>query len=390
MKRGFQAPDDSDLKPLQQECINSTTAAAADESSSSTTIDTALFKKRGFSDPKRLPVSKYHDDILYLLTQKPSLILSGETGSGKSTLVPIICLKTFKRILVIEPRRLACITLSKRVGQNQQPGLVGHGVRFDHNFDCNSRIVFVTDGVFLNMLMSDPLLKDWDLVIVDECHERTISLDICVGLLKKVVTKRNGDWKNEKSGENERKNPNFRENSRKSRFDTKEPEFSLNLIIMSATFDISNFVSFFGEENSAILCIDGREHTVETFYLSQACPDYIKAAQQTVVDIHNQKLPGDILIFLTSSIEIEQLIKSMRDSELDKKLELFICPLYATLQCVRKIWSTCRNLVVFEVFVVKFSAENSIFQNCLSGPKIPARSFGTKIGFFYFNVKGIL
>lgn len=73
MKRGFQAPDDSDLKPFQQECINSTAAAAADESSSSTTIDTALFKKRNtFSDPRRLPVSKYHDDILYIWLKKTS------------------------------------------------------------------------------------------------------------------------------------------------------------------------------------------------------------------------------------------------------------------------------------------------------------------------------
>lgn len=345
MSRGFRAPDDSDLKPFETENVNSV-ASAAEEASASTTIDCALFKARSrHKNITRLPVYNYNNDILYLLEQKPTLILSGETGSGKSTLVPPILLKSYNRILVIEPRRLAAITLAKRVEnilsepnefEKSSKKLVGHGVRFEHNFDEASRIVFVTDGVFLNMLMTDPLLNAWDVIIVDECHERTISLDICLGLLKKIITKR---YEN------------------------------LKLIVMSATFDMKNFVDFFGFDKCKCLSVQGRENAVSIFYLSAAVPNYIKAVEQTIVDICSQKpsIPGDILVFLTSSIEIEECVKSLKSNEFDKKFDLFITQLYSTMPSNQQLKSIepMMSRKLRRVVVSTNIAETSLSISCL-------------------------
>merc|ERR1712157_269914 len=107
----------------------------------------------------------------------------------------------------------------------------------------------------------------------------------------------------------------------------------MKLVIMSATFDLKTFVDFFGFDRCKCLNIKGREYDVGIFYTSAAVADYLKAVEQTIFEICSLKpvLPGDILVFLTSSLEIEAVAKSLKEQKFDEKFDLYITQLYSTL-----------------------------------------------------------
>lgn len=149
---------------------------------------------------QQLPVFKSRNQFLYALETSRVLIIIGETGSGKSTQLPQYLMEngwtdSKRMICVTEPRRIAAINLAKRVCDEKSCMLgreVGYAIRFEDCFTPGvTRIKYVTDGLLIRELMQNPLIPQYSVVILDEVHERNVNTDIVIGLLKKVMKKRN-------------------------------------------------------------------------------------------------------------------------------------------------------------------------------------------------------
>lgn len=201
---------------------------------------------------------------------------------------------------------------------------VGYSIRFEDVTSAATRVKFLTDGLLLREALVDPLLSRYSVIMVDEAHERSLSTDILLGILKKIRKKR--------------------------------PE--LRLIISSATLQAEEFLRFFAEDETPateegkeagsdigrIISLEGRMYPVDVLYLDTPAEDYVERSIKTVFDIHSQEDDGDILIFLTGRDEIEQAIQliSERAAMLHPKAKrLLTLPLYAGL-------STDQQMYVFE------------------------------------------
>uniref|UniRef100_A0A672T4F3 RNA helicase n=1 Tax=Sinocyclocheilus grahami TaxID=75366 RepID=A0A672T4F3_SINGR len=268
---------------------------------------------------QRLPVFKHRNNILYLVESFQTVVIVGETGSGKSTQIPQYLLEAGwaadgKVIGVTQPRRVAATSVAGRVAEERGAYLgheVGYSIRFD---DCSdphaTRIKFLTDGMLVREMMSDPLLKKYSVIMLDEAHERTLYTDITIGLLKKIQKKRR----------------------------------DLRLIVASATLDAKKFHDFFdlnesGDPNKdtcAILTVEGRTFPVDIFYTVSPVPDYVKATVETVMKIHETEDDGDVLAFLTGQEEVEKVVSMLQEqartlSRYGMKKHLCVLPMYAGL-----------------------------------------------------------
>ncbi|KAA3478963.1 putative pre-mRNA-splicing factor ATP-dependent RNA helicase DEAH9 isoform X2 [Gossypium australe] len=273
---------------------------------------------------QRLPVYKYRTAILYLVESHATIIVVGETGSGKTTQIPQFLKEAGwadggRVIACTQPRRLAVQAVASRVAEEMGVKLgeeVGYTIRFEDisNPDLTG-IKFLTDGVLLREMMDDPLLTKYSVIMVDEAHERSISTDIVLGLLKKIQKRR--------------------------------PE--LRLIISSATIEAKSMSNFFlsskrrqaleGEElrprlEPAILSVEGRGFNVQIHYVEDPVRDYVQAAVSTVLLINDKEPPGDILVFLTGQDDIDAAIKLLTEearSNGKNSSGLIILPLYSGL-----------------------------------------------------------
>ncbi|XP_027111863.1 probable pre-mRNA-splicing factor ATP-dependent RNA helicase DEAH9 isoform X1 [Coffea eugenioides] len=271
---------------------------------------------------QRLPVYKYRTAILYLVETHATAIIVGETGSGKTTQIPQFLKEAGwaeggRIIACTQPRRLAVQSVASRVAEEMGVKLgeeVGYTIRFEDvtNTDL-TRIKFLTDGVLLREMMDDPLLSKYSVIMVDEAHERSLSTDILLGLLKKIQRRR--------------------------------PE--LRLIISSATIEAKKISSFFSPSKRrqalqtedhgpnaepAILSVEGRGFNVEIFYVEDPVPDYLQAAVSTVLSIHDQEAMGDILMFLTGQDDIDAAVQLLsEESRNGRNQGLIILPLYSGL-----------------------------------------------------------
>lgn len=256
---------------------------------------------------KSLPVYQYRDELLEAVKKYPVLIVVGETGSGKTTQLPQYLheagyTKDNKMIGCTQPRRVAAVSVASRVSDEIGTKLgdkVGYSIRFDEKSSKNTVIKYMTDGMLVREFLTDNTLDKYSVMIIDEAHERTLSTDILLGLLKDLLKKR----------------PNFK------------------LIISSATINAKKFSDYF---NSApIFNVPGRRYPVEIFYTEHPEANYLYAAITTVFQIHmSQKNSGDILVFLTGQEEIEKMAENLRET--CKKLEgqikeMIICPIYSNL-----------------------------------------------------------
>lgn len=223
-----------------------------------------------------LPMYTYRDNLLAAIRDHQVLIIVAETGSGKTTQVPQylheIGYTKFGKIGVTQPRRVAAMSVSARVAQEMGCKLgheVGYSIRFE---DCSSDktiLKYMTDGMLLREFLSEPDLKSYTCLMIDEAHERTLHTDILFGLVKDVARAR--------------------------------PD--LKLIISSATLEAAKFSEFF--DDAPIFKVPGRRFPVDIYYTKQPEADYVEAAVVTALQIHVTQPKGDILVFLTGQEEIE-------------------------------------------------------------------------------------
>ena len=295
---------------------------------------------------EKLPVYQYKKHILYSIDNYQTIIIVGETGSGKSTQIPQYIAEAGwveqnrKGIVITEPRRIAAVTLATRVADEQNVKLghdVGYAIRFDNCSDPSKTVIkYVTEGVLLSEMMTDPLLSKYSVVMVDEVHERSVNTDICLGLLKKIQAKRQ----------------------------------DLRLIITSATIDAEMLKQFFlnkDEDNVCVMSIEGRHYPIEIFYTKNPVADYIKSTIDVILQIHLKEEVGDILVFLTGQDEVEQVVKEtinrlrlLRNQGMKKYLQ--VLPLYSALPASEqmKVFEAKPNRNTRRVVVATNIAETSV------------------------------
>ncbi|GJP40479.1 hypothetical protein CLOM_g159 [Closterium sp. NIES-68] len=278
------------------------------------------------SGRERLPVCKHREGILYLVETHAVTVVVGETGSGKTTQIPQYLVEAGwaaggRVVACTQPRRVAAQMVAGRVAEEMGVALgerVGYSIRFENvTMQGVTQIKFLTDGVLLREMMEDPLLSRYSVIMVDEAHERSLATDILLGLLKKVLRRR--------------------------------PD--LRLVISSATLAADDVAAFFDTSHEkpkvvlanapsrkpAIISVEGRSHPVQLLYLEEATSDYLQSALDTVLAIHCQEPPGDILVFLTGQEEVDTLVQLIAEhsnsytpsSEKLRDLQAF--PLYAGL-----------------------------------------------------------
>ncbi|KAK3372831.1 P-loop containing nucleoside triphosphate hydrolase protein [Lasiosphaeria ovina] len=278
--------------------------------------------------PALLPIARHRETLLYMIETYPVTVVVGQTGSGKSTQIPQFLEQAGwcadgKIIAVTQPRRVAATTVAIRVADEfgcEVGKEVGYSIRFEDVTSSTTRIKFLTDGLLIREALVDPLLSRYSVIMVDEAHERSISSDILLGLLKKIRKKR--------------------------------PE--LRIIISSATLQAEDFRNFFsgsGDEKSlesesaadigAIVSLEGRTYPIDILYMDTPAEDYVEKAVSTVFDIHTTEPKGDILVFLTGREEIDQAVQAIseRSAQLPLGSEAILpLPLYAGLPTEQQMY----------------------------------------------------
>ncbi|XP_058083127.1 probable pre-mRNA-splicing factor ATP-dependent RNA helicase DEAH2 isoform X4 [Magnolia sinica] len=258
---------------------------------------------------KTLPVWQQKEEFLQVLKESQTLILVGETGSGKTTQIPQFALEAGshldkdrrKMVACTQPRRVAAMSVSRRVAEEMDVTIgeeVGYSIRFEDCSGPKTILKYLTDGMLLREAMTDPLLERYRVIILDEAHERTLATDVLFGLLKEVLKNR--------------------------------PD--LKLVVMSATLEAEKFRGYFND--APLMKVPGRLHPVEIFYTQEPERDYLEAAIRTVVQIHMCEPAGDILVFLTGEEEIEDACRKITkeiNNLGDQVGPVKAVPLYSTL-----------------------------------------------------------
>lgn len=342
-------------------------------------------RQRIFEARKRLPIWARSNEIRQSLRgNKDVLLLVGETGSGKSTQVPqFLAAEPWctKCIAITQPRRVAAISLARRVAEEMGTPLgsaspaskVGYSVRFDTSVSPSTKIKFLTEGMLLQEMLRDPSLSQYSAVIVDEVHERSVNVDLIMGFLRNVLS-----------------------GVEKSRKGDK-----LKVVVMSATADVESLFKFFSagykstqhlsngtavtdtesswsgistsEDDKAVFkskkdskangmaivhpneqektrtisvtdlstdrittCyIEGRQFPVKIMYLPEPTTDFVEAALKSVFQIHyKEPLPGDLLVFLTGQDTVEALERLINEyaAGMGPEVPKLLClPLFAAL-----------------------------------------------------------
>lgn len=236
------------------------------------------------SYPSDLPISQHKDDIVKAIREHQVVVIAGETGSGKTTQIPKMCLEAGLgvngKIGCTQPRRVAAQSISRRISEEMNTTLgveVGCKIRFHDATRPESYIKLMTDGILLAETQSDPLLREYEAIIIDEAHERSLNIDFLLGYLKSLLPRR--------------------------------PD--LKLLITSATIDTESFSK--GFHDAPIIEVSGRMYPVEVRYqpleqIQKEMPDatFLDATVEAVENIMKESNGGDILIFMPGERDIRE------------------------------------------------------------------------------------
>ncbi len=285
--------------------------------------------------PPELPVTQRRDDIAAAIRDHQVVIVAGETGSGKTTQIPKICLELGRGrrgakggglIGHTQPRRIAARSVAERIAEElgtELGDLVGYQVRFTDRTSRSSRVKLMTDGILLAELQRDRMLRKYDTIIIDEAHERSLNIDFLLGYLRRLLPKR--------------------------------PD--LKLIITSATIDPERFARHFADRGgrpAPIIEVSGRTYPVEVRYRPLVALPESDEEGETVVRDQTEAIvdavqelsaegPGDILVFLPGEREIRDTADALSDLGLDKLDHrgrrvggLEVVPLYSRLSAAEQ------------------------------------------------------
>ena len=229
-----------------------------------------------------LPIAASRERLVAEIRVRETLIVVGETGSGKTTQLPQYVhdagLAGGLAVACTQPRRVAAVSVARRVAEETGTALgdlVGYAIRFEDVSSASTRVKFLTDGMLLREATADANLERYGVVMIDEAHERTLQTDFLLGVLKQTQERRRASRK------------------------------PLKLVIMSATLEAESFSAFFG--GAPVVYSRGRKFPVETFYTEEPEDDYLDAALCAVCQINETEPEGDVLVFLTGQEEIESL-----------------------------------------------------------------------------------
>ena len=261
--------------------------------------------------PPALPITAKRPEIVRAIRQNPVLIISGETGCGKSTQIPKMCLDAGRgisgKIACTQPRRIAAITIAHRIAEELGETLgrsVGYKIRFQDRAARDSYIKIMTDGMLLAETQSDRGLYEYDTLIIDEAHERSLNIDFLLGIAKTLLDSR--------------------------------PE--LRVIITSATLDTEKFSGAFG--GAPVIHVGGRMYPVEVEYMPpESFPkgaddsDYVDLAVRAVDLLKSRRQHGDILIFMPTE---QDILETCERLEGKRYPGLTVLPLYARLPAAQQ------------------------------------------------------
>ncbi len=272
--------------------------------------------------PENLPISERREEIAKAISEHQVVVLAGETGSGKTTQLPKICLELGRGVRGVightQPRRLAASTVAARIADELNVELgegVGYQVRFNDISNEHTYIKLMTDGILLAEIQNDRYLNRYDTIIIDEAHERSLNIDFLLGYLKSILPKR--------------------------------PD--LKVIITSATIDLERFSKHF--HDAPVIEVSGRTYPVDVLYrpMHEDMDDQYQGIVSTVDELLQQERAagasargGDFLVFLSGEREIRETALALRKADFP---HLEILPLYARLSLAEqnKIFNKTRG-----------------------------------------------
>ena len=254
------------------------------------------------SFPEELPITGHLEALVKAVQKNSVVVIAGETGSGKSTQIPKICLKAGLglrgEIAMTQPRRIAARSIASRLAEETQTAMgdvVGYQVRFDQQVSEQTRVRVMTDGLLLAQTRDDPSLRRYDTIIIDEAHERSLNIDFLLGVVKRLLQQRD----------------------------------DLKVIITSATIDTEKFAQFF--DDAPVFTVSGRGYPVEILYDESAAQeerDTTQAVVDAVKTLQSRMPSGDILAFFAGERDIREAAEALAKAGL-KDTE--VLPLYARL-----------------------------------------------------------
>jgi ATP-dependent helicase HrpA len=284
--------------------------------------------------PASLPIVARKEDIIRAIRQHPVVVITGETGSGKTTQIPKMCLEAGRGVRGVigctQPRRVAAVTVAQRIAEElgEEVGRsIGYKIRFEDRSGPHPLIKLMTDGILLMEAQTDPRLRAYDTIIVDEAHERSLNIDFVLGILKKLIHTRR----------------------------------DLKIIITSATIDTEKFSQAF--DHAPIIEVSGRMYPVDVRYLPLDPEEeekgeftYVDAAVRAVDDLNKERKRGDILIFMPTEQDIRETCDLLEGRNYR---DCTILPMFARLS-----WSEQRRvfqpMITQKIVVATNVAETSI------------------------------